>query len=251
MSKKLIVANWKMNLLGEEAGRLTREIIKSLETVKSDLEIVLAPPFVSLDVVGNLIRDTHIELGAQNVFWEKLGAFTGEISTSMLEDLGCKWVVVGHSERRHILNEDDQMISKKVEAVINSKMNCILCVGETLEEREKGKTTKFVEGQLLSVLTELEIVDLSKLTVAYEPVWAIGTGKNAAANEVEYVHSFIRDILNGVFKNSDDIRIIYGGSVTAENLGDIMSAEFVDGSLIGGASLNSESFLKLVKIAGD
>jgi len=121
MSKKLIVANWKMNLLREEAGRLTREIIKSLETVKSDLEIVLAPPFVSLDVVGNLISGTNIELGAQNVFWEKSGAFTGEISTSMLEDLGCKWVVVGHSERRHILNEDDQMISKKVEAVINSK----------------------------------------------------------------------------------------------------------------------------------
>jgi len=248
----MITGNWKMNMLRHEAKELTQNIISGVADVKHDLDILLAPPFTALDVVGGLIEGTKIKLSAQNVFWEDRGAFTGEISPAMLIDAGCQWAIIGHSERRGILGETDSIVRKKIKASLNDGLSVIVCVGETLEEREEGKTIKIVQSQVESALMDLELDDYSKFVLAYEPIWAIGTGKNATPEEAEQVHAAIREITGSIFgQDSELVRIIYGGSVKVDNIKELLEMKNIDGALIGGAGLDADSFVKIVKIAGE
>lgn len=252
MKKMMVAGNWKMNMLRYQAKELTQDIISGLVDVKDDIDIVLAPPFTALDVVSGLIGNSRVMLAAQNVFWEDQGAFTGEISPAMLVDAGCKWVIIGHSERRGILGETDSVVRKKIKASLNEGLNVIVCVGETLQEREVGKTIKIVQSQVESALMDLELDDPQRFVIAYEPVWAIGTGKNATPKEAEDVHATIREITGSIFaQDSELIRIIYGGSVNGDNIEELLHMENIDGALIGGAGLDADSFVKIVKIAGE
>ena len=253
MRRTLIAANWKMNMLRGEARELTRSFISNLSEVEYDFDIVLAPPYTAIDVVYDIVKDTNIMVGAQNVFWEKSGAFTGEISSEMLLDAGCEWVIIGHSERRLLLDETDDMVKRKIESAIEHGLNVIVCLGETLEEREAGKTIKNVTGQVQSALNDAKIDDPLRVVIAYEPIWAIGTGKVATPDEAEYVHGAIREITGSIFgvDGAEKMRIIYGGSVTEDNIGELLSEPNVDGALIGGASLKPNSMAKIVKIAGE
>lgn len=250
--KKLIVANWKMNLLRGESEKFAIKVVELIKDYTSKVDVVLAPAYTLLDVVFDVIHRTDIQLGAQDVFWKESGAFTGEVSPYMLKDVGCDWVIVGHSERRKILKETDDMIREKIHSSLKAGLKAILCVGETDEERAKGKTVKVVEGQLVSGLQNLVLSDVSGLAIAYEPVWAIGTGKNATPEEIGYVHSVIRALLREILKVSvDRLRILYGGSVTHQNIREIIFTENVDGALVGGASLDAYSFSNIVKVSGD
>jgi len=252
MKKMMVAGNWKMNMLRYQAKELTQDIISGLVDVKDDIDIVLAPPFTVLDVVSGLIGNSRVMLAAQNVFWEDRGAFTGEISPAMLVDAGCKWVIIGHSERRGILGETDTVVRKKIKASLSDGLNVIVCVGETLQEREVGKTIKIVQSQVESALMDLELDDPQRFVIAYEPVWAIGTGENATPKEAEDVHATIREITGSIFaQDSELIRIIYGGSVNGDNIDELLHMENIDGALIGGAGLDADSFVKIVKIAGE
>ncbi len=252
MKKMMVAGNWKMNMLRNQAKELTQDIISGLVDVKDDIDIVLAPPFTALDVVSGLIGNSRVMLAAQNVFWEDRGAFTGEISPAMLVDAGCKWVIIGHSERRGILGETDSVVRKKIKASLSDGLNVIVCVGETLQEREVGKTIKIVQSQVESALMDLELDDPQRFVIAYEPVWAIGTGENATPKEAEDVHATIREITGSIFaQDSELIRIIYGGSVNGDNIDELLHMENIDGALIGGAGLDADSFVKIVKIAGE
>jgi len=252
MKKMMVAGNWKMNMLRYQAKELTQDIISGLIDVKDDIDIVLAPPFTALDVVSGLIGNSRVMLAAQNVFWEDRGAFTGEISPAMLVDAGCKWVIIGHSERRGILGETDTVVRKKIKASLSDGLNVIVCVGETLQEREVGKTIKIVQSQVERALMDLELDDPQRFVIAYEPVWAIGTGKNATPKEAEDVHVTIREITGSIFaQDSELIRIIYGGSVNGDNIDELLHMENIDGALIGGAGLDADSFVKIVKIAGE
>ena len=252
MKKMMVAGNWKMNMLRYQAKELTQDIISGLVDVKDDIDIVLAPPFTVLDVVSGLIGNSKVMLAAQNVFWEDQGAFTGEISPAMLVDAGCKWVIIGHSERRGLLGVTDSVVRKKIKASLSDGLNVIVCVGETLQEREVGKTIKIVQSQVESALMDLELDDPQRFVIAYEPVWAIGTGKNATPKEAEDVHATIREITGSIFaQDSELIRIIYGGSVNGDNIDELLHMENIDGALIGGAGLDADSFVKIVKIAGE
>jgi triosephosphate isomerase len=246
--KGLIVANWKMNTLRGEAKALAGEIVRLLEDLKN-VDVVLAPPYTSLDVIYEIVRKTGIELGAQNTFWEAKGAFTGEISPYMLADIGCKWVIIGHSERRRVFRETDDLVLKKVRASLEAGLFPIVCVGETLEEKEKGSTINVIEEQIRGGLAALDINDTTRIVIAYEPVWAIGTGKNALPEDVEHVHGVIREIIGGIWgETANRVRILYGGSVDPANIEELVSSPNVDGALVGGASLKAGSFTKIVKI---
>jgi len=252
MKKIMIAGNWKMNMLRHEARELTQKIISGVKDAKDYIDILVAPPYTALDVVGGLISDTKIKMAAQDVFWEDRGAFTGEVSPAMLIDAGCEWVIIGHSERRGILGETDSVIRKKINASLGDGLNVIVCVGETLQEREIGKTIKIVQSQVESALIDLELDDPLRIVIAYEPVWAIGTGKTATPEEAEYVHATIREITGSIFgQDSEHIRIIYGGSVNRENIEELLHMDNIDGALIGGAGLNADSFVKIVKLAGE
>jgi triosephosphate isomerase (TIM) len=250
MRRRLIVGNWKMNTVRQEAIELARRLSGLIRS--SGVDVVIAPPYTSLEAVYEVVRSTDIHLGAQDVFWENSGAFTGEISPYMLIDAGCRWVIIGHSERRGILGETDDMVRKKVRASLGSGLIPIVCVGETLEERERGKTMKVVESQIENGLKDLSLDNPDKIAIAYEPVWAIGTGKNATPEEAEEVHGFIRGILKGTFGEvADGIRVLYGGSVTPANIKELLSPPDIDGALVGGASLKADSFTKIVQLAGE
>ena len=250
--KKLIVANWKMNLLRKESEKFAIKIVELIKDYTSKVDVVLAPAYTLLDVIYDVVHRTDIQLGAQDVFWKDSGAFTGEVSPYMLKDVGCDWAIIGHSERRNILKETDNMIREKISASLKAGLKAVLCVGETEEEREKGKTVKTVEGQLVSGLKDQVLDDGSSLAIAYEPVWAIGTGKNATPEEIAFVHSVIKDLLEDILKvSTGKLRILYGGSVTHENIREIISTENVDGALVGGASLDAYAFSNIVKVAGD
>ncbi len=251
MRKRLIVGNWKMNMLRKEASRLARRLTEVLKNL-TNIDIAIAPPYTSLEVVYRIVRGTNIHLAAQDVFWEESGAFTGEISPYMLMDSGCRWVIIGHSERRGVLGETDDMVRKKIKASIEAGLIPIVCVGETLEEREKGKTMKVVEGQIENGLKDSNLDSPNKIAVAYEPIWAIGTGKNATPEEADRLQGFIREIINSNFsKLGNEIRILYGGSVTPQNIKELLSSPNVDGALVGGASLKADSFSRIVQLAGE
>lgn len=247
MRKKLIVGNWKMNLNLEEARRLILDVRLGLAGIK-DVEIVVCPSFLHLKMVGFQLP-TNIKLGAQNCFWEKFGQYTGEISPVQLKDLRCDYVILGHSERRQYLKENDVMIAQKLEAVLASDMTPILCVGETKEEREKNLTMAKLDEQVQIPLGDLTREQIRKIVIAYEPVWAIGKGLAARPQDVQYVARFIREILDKKYdkKTAEMVRILYGGSVNSKNITEFINQPSIDGALVGGASLKSEEFVNIVK----
>ena len=263
MDKKLVVGNWKMNLLREEAQELSGSIVNLLGEDYDACQVVLVPPYTALDVVRSCILGSNIDLGAQNVFGKIGGAFTGEVSAPMLIDAGCRWVILGHSERRHIIGETDEEISEKVSISISCGLKIILCVGETEAEREEAicrsedalmrKRLLFspIKAQIESALRSLGEEQVSDIVIAYEPVWAIGTGKNATSLEIAEIHQHIRELLTEMFPGpGNNIRILYGGSVKTGNILEIMSVEEVDGVLVGGASLSADSFFRIIKSFG-
>ncbi len=249
MPKRIIVGNWKMHKTISQAEALIRQIIELYQPDPS-VELAVAPPFVALESVNRLLTTTPIKLAAQNVCGKNEGAFTGEISPPMLQELGCHYVILGHSERRHLFGETDQAINEKVHAALQQGLQPILCIGERLEERESDQTHSVIQHQLQRGLAGLEAKDLENLTLAYEPVWAIGTGKAATVDQASEVHSAIRSsVATGWKLNPEHIRILYGGSVTADNAQTLFQSPQINGALVGKACLNSESFVKIAQLA--
>lgn len=240
MRRPLIAANWKMNKTIPEARDFLNTFIPSADGI-DDIEIVIAPPFTALYPVAEIIKGSNIRLSAQNVFYEEKGAYTGEVSPLMLKDVGCDYVIIGHSERRQYFGESDEVLNRKVKAALRNGLNVIFCIGETLKEREEGMTFDVLKRQVKEGLKD---VDLSGVIIAYEPVWAIGTGRTATPEQAQEAHAFIRGELKEI---SDSIRILYGGSVTPENIDSLMACPDVDGALVGGASLKPDSFERIVR----
>ena len=244
-----------MNLTLEKSKELVRQLKDSLSQINSDkVEVAVCPPFVYLYSIAQELKSTdgfHIYLGAQNLFWEKEGAYTGEISGAMLKDIGCDYVIIGHSERRHYFRETDEEISRKVVVSFEQGLLPIICIGETLEQREAGKTIQVVKEQLLSALSRLNASQVQAITIAYEPVWAIGTGRAATPQMAQEVHQMIRETLAENYGKdiSEMIRIQYGGSVKPDNIQSLLKQKDIDGALVGGASLKAESFSRIVKAA--
>ncbi|MBN1365614.1 MAG: triose-phosphate isomerase [Syntrophaceae bacterium] len=250
MRKWIVAGNWKMHNTVAESIALA-EAIKNGAAKFQGGKIVLAPPFTALFHVSEVIKGTNLLLGAQNVHNEEKGAFTGEISPVMLKDIGCTYVIIGHSERRKYFHEQDNNVNLKVKKALTTGLIPIMCVGETDEERLKGITNDVVGRQVKQGLKEVEKID--SVVIAYEPVWAIGTGKVATAAQAQEVHAFIRGILKNILGSNaaDDVCILYGGSVTKNNIGDLISMADIDGALVGGASLKADEFIGIIKeIAG-
>jgi len=245
--RPILAGNWKMNKTTAEARDLAQKLIP-LVSGKKDRDIVLAPTFTALQTVGEAIKGTNMALAAQNLFWEDKGAFTGEISAEMLLDLGCRYVIIGHSERRQFFGETDETVNKKVRQALNKGLLPIVCVGELLSEREAGKANEVIERQVLGALKGVTATEMQKIVVAYEPVWAIGTGKTATPDQANEIHAFIRQKVKSLFNAdvAEALRIQYGGSVTPENVSQLMAKPDIDGALVGGASLKPESFAALV-----
>lgn len=246
----IIAGNWKMNLNQDESVRLVKAIVGTIGTIEKT-EVLVAPPFTALSVVKEAIGQARILLAAQNMHWELEGAYTGEISPAMLKEAGCTHVILGHSERRSIFLETDAMIDRKSKAAVDIGLVPIVCIGETLEQREAGNTTEIIQSQLSGSLKHFrETKAIPSTTVlAYEPVWAIGTGKTATPRQAQEVHRFIREWLISHFGRdaSESIRILYGGSVKPDNIDELMAMPDIDGALVGGASLKADSFTRLVR----
>jgi len=249
MRRPLIAGNWKMHGSRAENAELIEAMLLGLPD-QTPFDIAVCPPFVYLWEVGRLLKASSIALGAQSVCAEQVGAFTGEASAAMLKDVGCKYVIVGHSERRAIYKEDDALVARKFLAAQAQGLIPILCVGETLEERERGQTMQVVSRQLTAVLDLAGVAALRAAVIAYEPVWAIGTGKNATPEQAQEVHAHIRTAVAGRdAKIAADVRILYGGSVKAANARELFAMPDVDGGLVGGASLKADEFLKICAAA--
>jgi triosephosphate isomerase len=247
--RPLIAGNWKMFKTAPEAVALAREIWAEAKNPLS-VDVLVAPPFTSLHAVEDVLRGSAILLSGQNMHWETQGAFTGEISADMLKTAGCSHVILGHSERRHIFGETDEAVAKKTKAAHAVDLVPIVCVGETLEERDAGTTEAVVERQVRAALGELSAAQVSLTVIAYEPVWAIGTGKVATTEQAQEVHKAIRERLNAVSRElSQQTRILYGGSVKADNAPGLLSQPDIDGALVGGASLKIDSFMGIVSAA--
>ncbi len=248
MRKPWIVGNWKMNTNLREAVALVNQLRRLLDGVDG-IDVGVAPPLVYLLDVFDQVRETPIRLGAQNIYPEAKGAFTGEVSGWMLRDCGCSFVIVGHSERRQLLGESDELVARKVLAALAVELSPLLCVGETLEQRERGVTATVVRNQLDAVLQKIEPAQVARLTVAYEPVWAIGTGRMATPAQAQEVHKLIRDAVSARAGEATarEFRILYGGSVKPDNVKDLMTQPDVDGALVGGASLDAEGFAAMAK----
>lgn len=251
MRRKLIAGNWKMNTSYKEAEKLAKEIMNGIgKSILDKADVLLCPPFISLGIVNKTIKDSGIKLGAQNLYYENDGAYTGEISAAMLKSVGCEYVIIGHSERRKLLHENDSLINKKLIKAIESGLKPILCVGESLEEREDEIFEGIVEKQLTEAFRDVSRESMSDVVIAYEPVWAIGTGLNATPDQISSMHRFISDVIEKLYNSdvTESLLILYGGSVNDKNSKEILSACGVDGALIGGASLKADMF---VHIAGD
>ena len=249
ISRKHVVAgNWKMFKTRDEAQATVREVVGLVGNIQN-VDIVVCPPFTALGAVEEILTGSVVQLGAQNVHWQDEGAFTGEVSVSMLADYGCSHVIIGHSERRHYFQESDEVIQGKLEKVFSTELTPILCIGESLEAREADRVQEVIPSQLERALRELTDPQTSRIIIAYEPVWAIGTGRTATPELAEKVHLLIRSWLSdhssvGV---AEQVRILYGGSVTPENAGQLIEQENIDGFLVGGASLDAQSFAKIVQ----
>jgi triosephosphate isomerase len=244
MRKPIIAGNWKMYKSVKEAVEFAIQFRPQVADV-TDRGIVLCVPCPVLTEVSKVVFGSNIALGAQNLFWEDEGAFTGEISAPMLKEAGCSYVIIGHSERRQYFGETDETVNKKLLSAVKHGLNAIVCVGETLEERETGKTLNVVEKQIRNGLKSLEIGNWSLVIIAYEPIWAIGTGRTATPEQAQEVHVLIRSLLPK--EVAGDVRILYGGSVKPENIKELMAQPDIDGGLVGGASLKVDSFVKIAK----
>lgn len=246
--KKIVAGNWKMNRAIADSEDLAAGVKRELSECR-DVDVVLCPPFTSLKVVGDIISDTVIKLGAQNMHWEGDGAHTGEISGSMLRDLYCHYVIVGHSERRANCGETDEIVNRKVRAALDANLTPIVCVGETLEQREAGDARNIVKAQVEGSLAGLG-GGLARIILAYEPVWAIGTGQTATPGQAQEMHAFVRDRLRELGGEiADTVRIQYGGSVKPSNAAELFGQPDIDGGLVGGASLEARSFVEIVEAA--
>ena len=246
MRTPIIAGNWKMNMTPAEAERLVVELIPLVKDAAC--EVVVCPPYVDLALVGKLLVGTNIKLGAQNIHWAPKGAFTGEISADMLLAMGVSHAIVGHSERRQYFGETDETVNKRAKAALDANITPIICVGETLEQREGGVTDTIVSKQTVAALAGFSAEEVVRSVIAYEPIWAIGTGKTATSEDANTTIKVIRDAIAGVYgqKVADEVRIQYGGSMNAKNATELMAMPEIDGGLIGGASLKSEDFSKVV-----
>jgi triosephosphate isomerase len=253
MSKKrkpIVAGNWKMNKTVAEAIDLANAIKRDLAGCK-DVDVVLCPPFTALKSVGEVITGTHLDLGAQNMHWEKNGAFTGEVAAGMLRELYCHYVILGHSERRTYFGETDEIVNKKTKAALASNLKPIVCIGETLQEREANRTEEVITTQVRGSLAGLSPRELVECILAYEPVWAIGTGKTASPQQAQDVHALIRGLLKDIADEAvaQSVRIQYGGSMKPANAKELMNMPDIDGGLIGGAALEARSFVEIVQAA--
>ena len=248
MRKRLIVGNWKMHKTASQARDLVRRLVEQ-SPPGLPVDVVLAPPFTALHAVAEVSRGQSLFLGAQNMHWEDQGAYTGEISGPMLSDLGCRYVILGHSERRLLFGERDEGINKKIHAALRHGLNPILCVGESLADRDKGRTEAVVTGQLKAGLDGVSADQAPSIIIAYEPVWAIGTGRAASPMQAREVHNALRAVLYDGWKSGPETKILYGGSVTPANAGDFFAEPEVDGALVGGACLDPVSFATILRLA--
>jgi triosephosphate isomerase len=247
--RPLVAGNWKMHKTLAEAASLAREIRQGYQGTMA-AEVVLAPPFTALTLVAQEISGSAIQLAAQDMFWEKQGAYTGAISPVMLKDVGCRLVIIGHSERRQYFGESNETVNKKIKAGLDAGLIPIVCIGETLAQREAQDTMAVITSQLREGLSGLAATDIGKLIIAYEPVWAIGTGRTATLEQAQEVHSFIRRLLvdQAGAEVAEGLRLLYGGSVTPDNIRELAQAPDIDGALVGGASLKADAFLKIVAL---
>ncbi len=253
MRQKIIAGNWKMHKTNPEAVRLVKQLRNRLEKKPArKSKVVIFPPFTALAPVAEELKGSSILLGAQNLFWEEEGAYTGEISAKMIKSTGAKWVIIGHSERRQYFQEDENTVNRKIHIALKNKLKVILCVGEKLEEREENLTKDIVLNQVEWGLKGFTSDELKQIVIAYEPVWAIGTGKTATPEQAQEVHAFIRDILGTLFEEEVGQRmsILYGGSVKPENAEGLLAQPDIDGALVGGACLKADSFHRII-IAGE
>lgn len=250
MRKKVIAGNWKMNMDLHQSQKLVSEIINGLGK-DSKAEVIVCPPYTSLSEVGTLLKGTQIKLGAQNMHFEESGAYTAEISGDMLKSVGCEYVILGHSERRVIFNEHNELINKKIKAALAKGLKPIFCIGELLEQRESGETMKVISIQIEKGLEGIRVDQIKNIIIAYEPVWAIGTGKTATPRQAQEVHLFIREFVAKKFSSSvaENIIIQYGGSVKPDNSGELLVQDDIDGALVGGACLKADSFLGIIASA--
>ena len=247
MRRPFMAANWKMNKTLSETSDFIEKFAPEVKGAVG-VDIVLAPPFTSLGWAAEKLKGANIYLAAQDVFYEEKGAYTGEVSPLMLVDIGCSYVIIGHSERRQYFHETDETVNRKIKAAKKAGLGIIFCIGESLEEREAGKTLDVLEREIKN---GLDGVTPEKLVVAYEPIWAIGTGKTATPQQAQEVHAYIREKLAGLYGNrADELCILYGGSVTPDNVDSLMACLDVDGALVGGASLKPDSFARIVKFKG-
>ncbi|HEY2046074.1 MAG TPA: triose-phosphate isomerase [Candidatus Udaeobacter sp.] len=252
MRKKIVAANWKMNMTQAESARFVESLLLRDIGEITDVEVVIIPPFTAIAKVTEALGNAqNIKVGAQNMYWEKSGAFTGEISAPLLRDLFVHYVVLGHSERRTLFGETDEMVNRKVRAAHEAKLRPIVCVGETLDQRDKGDVEKILSTQLRGSLAGLNPKELQETVIAYEPIWAIGTGRNATPQQAQEAHTSIRHTLREMTdeNTAERVRIQYGGSVKPENARELMSQSDIDGALVGGASLDPRSFAQIVKAA--
>jgi len=248
MRKPIIAGNWKLNNTLKESIELVTSLKDNLSGI-SDIDIVVCPVFTSLSAVKEVIADSNIKLGAQDVFWQDSGAFTGEVSAVMLADVGVEYVIIGHSERRQYFGETNETVNRKIKAVLNHGLTPIVCLGEVLEEREEDKTFDVIKTQLNESFAGMSAEEMKKIVIAYEPVWAIGTGKTATPEQAEEVHKYIRELIANCYdqETASVVRIQYGGSVKPENISELIAQPDIDGALVGGASLKAESFIEIVK----
>jgi triosephosphate isomerase len=245
--KALIAGNWKMNTTVVDGCQLAVDV-SSACTDFTDREVLIAPPFTILSEVSHILKDSQVIVGSQNVCWEEKGAFTGEISPVMVKDAGGSAALVGHSERRQIFGETDELINKRLKGGLSFGLMMILCVGETLEEREAERTFEVLEMQMTKGLADVAAADMAKVVIAYEPVWAIGTGKTASNEQAQAAHAFIRGVLEQIFEKNiaEQTRILYGGSVKPANVDELMAQSDIDGALVGGAALDAKSFGRII-----
>jgi triosephosphate isomerase len=245
--RPLIAGNWKMYKTSVEAADFARRFVPLVSGV-ADRDIMIAPAFTALETVGGILKGTNVALGAQNLFWEAEGAFTAEISPKMLAAAGCRYVIIGHSERRQYFGETDETVNRRVRAALPVGLVPIMCVGETEKERDAGQTFSVLDKQVRKGLKNFLANELDTLVIAYEPVWAIGTGKTATKEQAQTAHQFIRSLVSNMFPTgrAAAMRVLYGGSVKPENISELMAMDDIDGALVGGASLNPETFAKIV-----
>jgi triosephosphate isomerase len=254
MRKTIIAGNWKMYKTISQAIELANGLKRELfELEPADIDIVICPPLTALGEVCEVINESNIQLGAQDAFWLDEGAFTGEVSPLMLKDIGAKFVIIGHSERRQYFNETNESVNKKIKAALKQNLTPIVCVGETLQEREQGQTFSVLDDHVKNGLKDIGLEEAIKIVIAYEPVWAIGTGKTATSSQAQEAQKYIRELLTKMYNEdtAQQIRIQYGGSVKPENITELIKEPDIDGALVGGASLSVESFAGIVKKANE